>query len=508
VLYCGTSHDSRALAGAAARLRGAGIGLTGLENCAAPPACYLPTPSHASGVKVSDRIRHALELLHSTHRFSLVEFADWQGFGFRSIQAKRAGLAFGDVPFLVTLHGSSQWRREAGHHYLSGPDELELDYAERYAFENADFQAGINGELLDHARRVGWRVRDDARVISNGDADSNLGHVYGAMLPNRSSACPECSRSTPLVTVAIPYFNLGPYLPAALASLATQTYSSLDVIIIDDGSTDSESIRVFEEQRRLYPQFRFLSQENAGIGAARNRGLQEARGEFFIPMDADNVAFRHMVERLVRGIERNPDLAAMTCYFVAFQDDGDLERGQYLYATRPTGGPRVMASFQNVYGDANAIFRTAVFRKIGGYETDRDTSFEDWEAFVKLVNAGHQIDVVPDYLFAYRHREGGFSRVTGAFPNHQRVLRQVIRAEGLPLAEKVALWGALIGLQKHAAELSQDNRALRTRLSAWRYRLADKLAALLGRIPLARRALKGLFRSTTSAWKYITRRAG
>jgi glycosyltransferase involved in cell wall biosynthesis len=303
--------------------------------------------------------------------------------------------------------------------------------------------------------------------------------------------------------VVVPYYNLGPFLPDTLASLDKQTYPALEVLVINDGSTDPESIRVFEEQQPIYPHFRFLSQANAGIGATRNRGLEEARGEYFLPMDADNVAFPPMVERLVRGIRRNPDLAAMTCYFLAFRETENLADQEYAYAYRPPGGPRVMASFRNVYGDANAIFRTQTFRAVGGYETERDTSWEDWEAFLKLVNAGHRLGVVPDYLFAYRCRETGFSRVTNTFSNHQRVLRQFIQSEHLPMAEKIALWTALVSMQKRHDELCAQNRFLQGKLASLGYRVTQRLEAVLGKVPLVKRGVKGLLRTGRRAWKYV-----
>src|SRR5438105_2912042 len=81
-------------------------------------------------------------------------------------------------------------------------------------------------------------------------------------------------------------------------------------------------------------------QPNAGIGATRNRCLELARGEFFIPVDADNLARPEMVERFVRALGRNPHLAAMTCYFLAFEDaPAGREPDRFLFAGRPTGGP-------------------------------------------------------------------------------------------------------------------------------------------------------------------------
>jgi hypothetical protein len=149
-----------------------------------------------------------------------------------------------------------------------------------------------------------------------------------------------------------------------------------------------------------------------------------------------------------------------------------------------------------VYGDANAIYRTAALRAVGGYETDRETSFEDWEAFVKLVNAGRRVDVIPDHLFYYRHREAGFSRVTNDYLNRQRVLRQFCRAEALPDAERVVLWTALAGFQRRVEELT-------ARQQLWRYRIIDGVQALCERVPGAKRCLRGVLRSGRRAWEAL-----
>jgi glycosyltransferase involved in cell wall biosynthesis len=303
------------------------------------------------------------------------------------------------------------------------------------------------------------------------------------------------------VTVAIAHYNLGTYLPETLSSLAAQTYRNLEVLVIDDGSTDPLSRSAFADQERRYPQFRFLRQANAGIGATRNRGLREARGEFFIPMDADNVACPHMVETLARSLLRNPELSAMTCFCLAFESAEDIVAEDYQYAYRPTGGPHVLATLKNVYGDANAILRTESFRAVGGYETDRDSSWEDLEAFVKLVNAGHRIDTVPEYLFYYRHLENGFSRVTDRYLNQRRVLRQYFHIDRLPTAEGIALWTALVSMR-------QRNDALALRLASLRYRVADNVHAVFARVPAVKKGVRWLLRSGEQAWHFLTSRVG
>jgi glycosyltransferase involved in cell wall biosynthesis len=474
VLYCGPERERPA--GIANRPGEADIAFASVVEMDLP-AEFRVRPLHESPhADRSECVRHCLERLHRRHGFSLVEFPCRGGLGFRSIQAKRAGLAFADIRFAVRLDRCSAWVREQDQVWAAGPEDLEVDFCERYAFEHADVRLGGSEELREFVGRLGWRrelVRELGELVSV--------HFSGRTHPWKNELTPisPIPDGSPLVTVSIAYHNLGRYLPETLASLAAQTYPNLEVLVIDDGSTDPHSVAVFEEMRARYPQFRFLTQPNDGIGATRNRGLREARGDFFIPVDADNVARPDLVERFVAGMRRDPDLAALTCYFLAFRDGGDLARGEYAYAYRPTGGPYVLASMRNVYGDANAIFRTASFRAVGGYETDRDTSNEDWEAFVKLAGAGYRLDVVPEHLFYYRHLDSGFSRVTNAYRNHRRVLRQFFRAERLPEAERVALWGALPGFGQAVERLSQRNQVLERRLGFWRRPLA-LLASLRG----------------------------
>jgi len=462
--------------------RAAGFGLSWLGDFERPPEFTVPCRLCPAAIDRSEHVRVALEELHRTHGFAVVEFAERGALGFRAIQARRAGNALPGVRFVVKLRGSSQWLREEKGQWPLDEKELMLDYCERYAFENADAQSSLRPSLLEHARSVGWNVRPDARVIAN---PLQILEEYERLL----SVCesPLLPEETPLVSVVVPHFNLAAFLPETLASLAVQTWPHLEVLVIDDGSDDPEAVAVFERMRLRYPQFRFLTQPNAGIGATRNRGLCEARGEFFVCVDADNIARPEMIERFVRGMQHRPDCSALSCYFLAFPDDARLARGQFAFAYRPTGGPHVVAALHNVYGDANAIFRTKDFREVGGFETDRDTSFEDWEAFVKLVHRGKRVDVLPEHLFYYRTRGEGFSQVTNDYCNRQRVLRQFRHAPPLPLAEQLALWQGLASAHRHLQEA-------RTRQQSLRYRLADKLSGWLRRVPLLHRLTRGALR--------------
>jgi len=292
----------------------------------------------------------------------------------------------------------------------------------------------------DADRRIGAAVRSWLDGAATAVAEYDLAAAVQPSAPAPSGH--HAPSASPIVTVAVTYYNLGRYLPETLASLAAQTYSDLEVLVIDDGSSCPESRRVWEQQQRLYPQFRFIQQANAGLGAARNRALRDAAAPYFIPVDADNIAAPHMVECFVRAMRGDPGVAAMTCFFLAFKDTGDIEKGEFLYQCCPLGGPHVASCAYNVYGDANAVFRTEDLRAVGGFPEDRSTYCHDWETFVKLTGTGRRVAVVPEYLFYYRRRADGMAAVmtrngTDLYRFVQRMLATAFDGES---AEDRMLW--------------------------------------------------------------------
>src|SRR3954453_5720186 len=94
------------------------------------------------------------------------------------------------------------------------------------------------------------------------------------------------SRDKPLVSVVIASYNAGDDLRAAVRSVLRQTYQNIEVLLVDDGSTDGSVDRLVEQVTD--PRVRVLRQENGGRAAALNRALQEIRGEFYATQDADD----------------------------------------------------------------------------------------------------------------------------------------------------------------------------------------------------------------------------
>ncbi|MDK1491850.1 glycosyltransferase family 2 protein [Sinorhizobium sp. 7-81] len=113
---------------------------------------------------------------------------------------------------------------------------------------------------------------------------------------------------TPLVSVLLPVYNAEPYLPAALESILRQDYGHLEIIAIDDGSTD-RSLEILERHRKDDGRIQIVSRENRGLIATLNEGLVLARGDLVARMDADDVSYPSRFSRQVSLFQKRPELA-------------------------------------------------------------------------------------------------------------------------------------------------------------------------------------------------------
>ena len=107
------------------------------------------------------------------------------------------------------------------------------------------------------------------------------------------------------LSVIIPVYNVELYLEDCLESIVTQTEKFYEVILVDDGSTDSSKV-ICERYCRKYANTRLISQKNRGLGAARNTGLANATGEYIVFVDSDDYVDLHLNERVRKCVSINP----------------------------------------------------------------------------------------------------------------------------------------------------------------------------------------------------------
>lgn len=268
----------------------------------------------------------------------------------------------------------------------------------------------------------------------------------------------ETPTDTPLVSVIIPHYNLAEFLPETLTSIERQTYTNIETIVIDDGSTDPASLELIESLDK--PNLRVVRQANRGLSGARNSGIREARGEFILPVDADDLISPTFIEKAVRVMQREPELAYTTALVGYFRQSPARRFGGWV----PLGLHRDLLPIHNCAGCCMALFRASSIRDAGGYSTEL-TSYEDWDLYCALAERGHRGAIIPEFLLHYRIRPDSLLRT------EVEMRRQHLHARVL---------------EKHPNLPRDHSRVLRTMLSeqmeagnleraGLRYKLADRI---------------------------------
>ena len=202
--------------------------------------------------------------------------------------------------------------------------------------------------------------------------------------------------TTPRVSIVMPVYNALPYLKEAVRSLLTQTFAEIEIVALDDKSTDGsgEFLESIED-----PRMRVFRGEKQGVARLRNRGLNLARGQYYAVMDADDISLPRRIERQVAFMDRNPDIVA--CGSQAITIDG---AGEELGPREcPQRQAEIFASLATCICPMIApttIIRVQPLLAVGGYDSGLETS-EDFDLWWRLSSRGRLANL-PDVLLKYR----------------------------------------------------------------------------------------------------------
>ncbi len=282
-------------------------------------------------------------------------------------------------------------------------------------------QAGIERCLDDRHSLASMVVEGGPRSVFREVADPEvLVARYQRLLGADRPRPPARARPAPaLVSVVVPYFQLERYVLETLDSVAAQTHPAIEVVLVVDGSLRAQDAPVIEAAEAAGANV--VTQVNSGLGPARNFGIAQARGEYVVPLDADDVIAPAFVERCLDVLERDRALDHVTTWVEYMRPDGTpivSEDGGYM----PYGNWSRLNERNNVAGTCTALFRRSVFDSFA-YSPDL-TSYEDWLLYLELHDAGRLGGVVPERLLRYRVREESMTREIGA-PSIGRIAGEV-----------------------------------------------------------------------------------
>lgn len=198
----------------------------------------------------------------------------------------------------------------------------------------------------------------------------------------------------PFISVIIPCYNDGAYLPETLRKLKEQTYKHFETIVVNDGSTDALTLEVLEQAR--LDGLTVLDKPNGHLSSARNFGIRHARGSVIVTLDADDYYHPSFFEKGLRVLSAEPGTGVVSSYIQMF--------GKQSLLSKPRGGDAFNFLFSNQC-PACAMYRKECWDQAGPYDENMKHGYEDWEFYIRVTARGWKIHVIPKVLFYYRQTD-------------------------------------------------------------------------------------------------------
>lgn len=209
--------------------------------------------------------------------------------------------------------------------------------------------------------------------------------------------------SLPLVSVVIPTYNRVELVQQAIDSVLAQSYPQLEVIVVDDGSSDGTGAMLNAQYGQ---QIHYLWQANQGESVARNRGIAVANGEYIAFLDSDDQWLPTKIERQVEAMECAKDISVIGCQAYLIDVEGKPIKNASLFTDLPETGVSLERSLLvNTFGGGSiALMRSHLLRQLGGF--DPTIRFgEDWDLWLRVLINGGKLEVLPEPLARVRrHR--------------------------------------------------------------------------------------------------------
>ena len=217
-----------------------------------------------------------------------------------------------------------------------------------------------------------------------------LTEIYAA--ERSQPTLPRRAARNDVVSVVIPLYNQGHYIGSAIDSVRASAYPHIEIVVVDDGSSDPETMAIFDALEGVTK----VRQANAGLSAARNAGIAAAVGRYILPLDSDDLVADGFIAAGVNALQRNPRLG-----YVA----GNLKYFGMLDHTHvPVGYIPHLSLVVNTHVRATALFRREALTTVGGYDVGLP-AFEDWDLHIRLALAGYGSDILPVDCHLYRRHD-------------------------------------------------------------------------------------------------------
>jgi len=201
----------------------------------------------------------------------------------------------------------------------------------------------------------------------------------------------------PILSIIIPVYNASEYIAETLDSALSQTYESIEIICVDDCSTDN-SAEIITNYINNHSRIIYIKNtKNMGLSITRNNGIAIAKGKFILPLDSDDLINKAYCEKAINTFREKPQLSVIYCKAQFFN-----EKEKWDWALPKYNARRM--PFRNLVF-ASAFFRKSDWEKFGGYNPNMIYGFEDWDFWLNFVEKKLDFYQLPEILFSYRRQK-------------------------------------------------------------------------------------------------------
>lgn len=212
-----------------------------------------------------------------------------------------------------------------------------------------------------------------------------------------------------LVSVIMPCYNVDKYVALSLDSLLTQTYQNLEILCVDDGSTDNTQKVLLEYAQKDERIVVLVNEENLGICQSLNKGLAIAKGKYISRTDSDDISKPNRIESQLNFLKRNPniDLVCHNVDLIDFIGNRIGQSKQYIEHDKIKKAMKWRSSVFHFW-----LARKSFYDTVGDYRFD---GVEDYDLLLRGISKGCIYANLPESLYCYRVRQGSSAFVNGVF---------------------------------------------------------------------------------------------
>jgi len=209
-----------------------------------------------------------------------------------------------------------------------------------------------------------------------------------------------------VISVIITCYNLGRYLPECIESVLNQTYKNFEIILIDDGSTDMETILYLDQLKADYIDIH--RQTNRGVSVARNYGASFAKGDFLLFLDGDDKIGPEYFSLAISACENDLSLNYIYCDMQEFENGTNYRSLAQL---------KIETTLLHAGTHVSAIIKRELWERSGGFNPDFLHGWEDWDFLIRLLQIGLRAYKIPKGLLLYRIRNESRDQTGNKFYN-------------------------------------------------------------------------------------------